>query len=993
MSKKNWLKVIFILTLVFAILSAALLLNRELLTFRPWDHDAAIDLPTYASGNDERTAIIENSEQSVVVLNWDNELIYKLNTRSNSKKSFTTAKFVEMDEQNNLYVLDARFGGAFEENVERVLKYSEKGEFLEELYAYQYTNEDFILTIGKINGMRYFDGSLYLIRLDKNGFYLETIPCGNAVSANADVTSAFFPYPNAGRDLVYFHISPENSRITITTKAGGITCCDFSGAPQGEWMAAEDGGSLPWTAVSDRLANIIYTDIMTSEIVFIDRSRSRQTVIFTPPPGASSYYRINYSNGRLFAASYDNALVVSDGRNSILSSTKILSSYSYTSSFQNTRILFFALGVLAALVFLAALILLIYIISQKKISETFKRIALVGVCIAFGAGISSILIINGMEDRYRNKTLNELENVSRLVTATIDPGVLTSLFAPGQYNSPEYLRFKDTLKAVFTNLQFKGDQIYQAIWMERDDVVYMMYDLENSVGIFYPYDEYGEDSYYRKATETKKYIHTSNITSEGNWLFVCGPILDAEGNVTALIETGYDMRSVQAQTREMIIQTVLIVIASAIAFLLIMIEFILIFDAYKKNKLEAASPVFRPELLRAFIFFLFTAANLATALLPMYAANLYKPLFNLPREFVVTLPFITDMAFTALALLLVPNILQKTGIKTIAVMSSVFIAAGNALCFIAPNTTFLALAYALTGFAGGALLLVINTIIGAQKKVEDVNRGFAHFNASYLAGVNVGVIFGSILAQFFPYRVVYLFSTIVAAILLLVVIFFTRSPLAGHIFDIVYQKDRRHLGRFIFKPIVMATLLLVLLPYGVSMGFTNYFMPIFGTDNGLRESNIGQLLLLSGLFAILFGTSLCEYTAKKFSLKTIVCVSLLLNLAGIYLFAANVSLVMLVLVIIILSIANIFALTNIQTYYATLYQNMRISSMKALSVYSAVENISMAIGPVVFSYMLAYDIGFGMKLFAIVLLAALLLFMLISGIFDERKRGAAKARS
>jgi uncharacterized membrane protein YphA (DoxX/SURF4 family) len=61
----------------------------------------------------------------------------------------------------------------------------------------------------------------------------------------------------------------------------------------------------------------------------------------------------------------------------------------------------------------------------------------------------------------------------------------------------------------------------------------------------------------------------------------------------------------------------------------------------------------------------------------------------------------------------------------------------------------------------------------------------------------------------------------------------------------------------------------------------------------------------------------------------------------------------LVFVIVLLAIANIFAITNPQTYYATLYQKTRTSSVKALSAYSAVENFSMAIGPVVFSYILA----------------------------------------
>jgi predicted MFS family arabinose efflux permease len=160
-------------------------------------------------------------------------------------------------------------------------------------------------------------------------------------------------------------------------------------------------------------------------------------------------------------------------------------------------------------------------------------------------------------------------------------------------------------------------------------------------------------------------------------------------------------------------------------------------------------------------------------------------------------------------------------------------------------------------------------------------------------------------------------------------------------------------------------------------------MPIYGIEHGLTESNIGQLILLNGLFAILFGTSLCEYMLRKFPVKLVIVGSLLLNLGAIYLFSLYFSPFMLIVSIVLLSIVNIFALTNIQTYYASLYQAAGVSSMKALSVYSAVENISMGIGPLAFSYIMANNSVLGMKLFAIALLACLSLFMLVSAFFKK----------
>jgi predicted MFS family arabinose efflux permease len=1013
--KTNRPKVLLFIPVVFVALTLFLFLNKDALRFPVRSEAVPVELPTYAGGNGGRTAMIfENEEKSVVVFNAEQHLIYKLKAEPGKANSFSNAKFVEIDETDNLYILDTHFAGAFEENVERVLKYSPAGEFLEELYAYRYINEDYIITKGKIGGMAYFEGSLYLVRMEHDGFYLEKTP---ASSSGETERVLFLEYPNAFRDLIYFHINVKQQRFVFTAKSGEIRQYDFSGKLT-YTRDAEEGWVLPWTAVSDDDNSIIYTEILSGSIVGINTGSGEKTVLFTAPPESSSYYRINYVNGNLFAASYDNVLKRSgDGE------IEILDSYFYEPAIIKFQIALFVIAILDGIALLGTLALVIPLLRKLAVSESLKRILLSGMCIAFGAVIAAILIINEMDDRYERNTFNNLENVSRLVAASVvDTDLLDSLVSPSQYSNEEYLRLKDSLKVLFSRTQFKGDHVYQIIYVVRGNDVLVMYDLENSVGICYPFTEY-EGSIYQETADSGEYAHVEgSVDSEGSWMFVCGPIFDREGNVAAIIETGYDRRVVEEQTRSLIVQTILIVIAAAVALLLVMIEGILILDAYKKNKLERIekkTPVFRPELLRAafvflvdaykknklgkmekkaaafhpellraVVFFLFVVFNLATAMLPMYAANLYVPIFNLPRELVITFPFISDTIFAALALLVIPNLLGRVGVKKIVLAAAILIALGNLLCFAAVNSIYLTIAYALTGFSGGAILLAINTIIGAQKNVEDINSGFAHFNASYLAGVNVGVVFGSVLAQFFPYRIVYLFSTLVSLVLLYIIIFSIRSNSVNHIYNVDIRVDRRKgaLIKFLFKPVVLVTLILLILPYVASLSFTSYFMPIYGIENGLRESNIGQLILLNGLFAILFGTSLCEYVSKKVSLKVIIALSLALNAGAMYLFSLNMSIGMLVAVIVILAIANIFALTNIQTYYTTLYQGTRVSSSKALGVYSAVENISMAVGPVAFSYMAAKNIAGGMRLFAVILLACLALFILSARIFKEKKK-------
>ncbi|MDR2509217.1 MAG: hypothetical protein LBC77_01075, partial [Spirochaetaceae bacterium] len=59
---------------------------------------------------------------------------------------------------------------------------------------------------------------------------------------------------------------------------------------------------------------------------------------------------------------------------------------------------------------------------------------------------------------------------------------------------------------------------------------------------------------------------------------------------------------------------------------------------------------------------------------------------------------------------------------------------------------------------------------------------------------------------------------------------------------------------------------------------------------------------------------------------------------------------------------------------------------KALSVYSAIENISMAVGPVIFSYIIAGNkLSTSLRIFTAVLIVCLVLFLIVS-----RKSGTKK---
>jgi hypothetical protein len=559
--------------LLIVVLSVFLYLNRGMLNFSPWETKVPIEWPAYTGGNGQRKAIIADSASSVYVLNNSNELVYKLEAKPGKAKSFNSAKFVEIDENNNLYIMDALFGGAFEENLERVLQFSKEGKFIRELYALSYTNENFFITKGKINGMAYSNGGLYLVRIEEQGFYLE-----KADEAGGTKTIGSFNYPNAFRDITYVHINAENRRLSFSTKSGTVKQYDFDGTVLYDEKAAP--GSLPWTVVSYG-DNLVYADILKGEIV-LTRNDGEQTLLYSSPPEKSAYYRINHNGDFLFASPYDQTTGIAIFKDGESSEFEIVEGYSYSEDGKTLRILLFAGSLLDILLLVVFLVLLALRLSKISVGGYVKTMILAGGCIAFGAVISSLLIINEMSQRYNEKTYDGLENVSRLIAASVDIGFPESINSPSQAEDADYLNFKSALQTQFAELQFKGKRVYQTILKKQGETMYMLYDLENSVGTFFPFGAY--TGYYEEVFTTKQFVRSQAISPEGSWLFVCGPILDQRGEVAAFIETGYDMRSMNDETRIIMLKTWLIVGAAVVVVLLAAALLIMLSKNHKKNR-------------------------------------------------------------------------------------------------------------------------------------------------------------------------------------------------------------------------------------------------------------------------------------------------------------------------------------------------------------------------------------------------------------------------
>jgi hypothetical protein len=550
----------------FVLISGELLLHKDMISFTPWKTSGTLQFVAYGTGNTDRIGIIANARSSVLVLNADNELIYQLDAKAGAAQSFIRAEILQFDEHNNLYILDTQFGGVFEQSYERVLKYAQDGAFLGEIYRYTYSNHDFSITRGKLHGMTYYQGDLYLVRLEAQGFWLErvhTVGSGNVESL------AFVDYPHAFRDVGSCGINPGQKELALITKSGFIKQYDFFGTLSGTWAGTEPD-SLPWWVIYGPDDTLIYTDLHTAEIVCLDTKTGKPQVLFTTSPD-HPYYVLSTTEDLLFAASFaDNLLIRNkEGR------FETLETYYYAPWFTFKQKVLFVLCLLDIPPFLLTLAALLRGLVKLRWTKTSTLIFTLGIGITFGAGIATVLIIDKMQEQYNESIFSGLENISRFMANKIDLTLLDSLAFPRDYENEAYQALRGQLANLFAHTQFKGKRVYQRIWKMQEGRQYLVYDLENSAGMFYP-DTTRDASSIKKAFESASYEQGIEVNASGRWLYACGPLADSTGTVIAVIETGYDLRAVQAEIRHILITTVILSIAVLLGSIWLLIFALLI---------------------------------------------------------------------------------------------------------------------------------------------------------------------------------------------------------------------------------------------------------------------------------------------------------------------------------------------------------------------------------------------------------------------------------
>lgn len=885
--------------------------------------------------------------------------------------------------QGKIYIHDVCIEEGIRITEESVLECDERGNFVQSLAHYMYTERTLQPHIVGMSPTK--DGISYIYKTAEE---IRLITPG--------VGERSFPFENAGTLLHRAEYDEKSDIIYLCTYDGRIL--RFGNGSLDELYSSRNNKqqTIPWD-ISFFDGFLYISDIGQRNIICVDTntdmvSNITENIDFFD---REVVYNISALNSLTTSSDYTVRHYLGGSDFEYFDSCKKGFHYILFTVISKIALIVVALLILGYLIFVALFII-------KKGNIYMKMISGV-VC---GAMLLSIIILAVVIPEFRTKMTDAFYARAELASATVRNQVpkkeFISLDRAEDFMGPEYLAVRNVVTSVFFNDSDSMKDLYCSMYKYLDGEIVLSYGLEDNTGAIYPYDWEYEGSNEEMVLTTGKGITYQSSTAEGEYLFTYDPILDENGVAIGIIEVGTDVASFNEELRHLVWDALINTFAVTVVILLIVVELIYfikgVTEYEEKEKALGAGNVkeIPPEVLRMVSFLVFFLTNLPTAFLPIYAMNVAENVsgLSLAPEIMAALPLSAEVITGAVFSVVGVSIVKKMGEKRSMFVFSLLFIAGFALKIV-PNIWMLILGNAVQGIGWGVILLVVNMRI-TDLPEEQKDLGFSQYNVASLNGINCGVVFGGFLVNWMNYQMVFVVSTILSISMLLITSKYLSHPGKGE------EEEETSGGfletiRFCLNIRVIAVLLLIVTPTTICYYFLNYLYPIVGTGYGLSETYIGYSYLVNGIFVMAFGGALTNFFSKE-KRKTIgvVTASLIYAVAFvIVVYLQNIPALFMALAL--LGISDSFGLPLQSGYYTDLKAVERYGIGPALGIYNLVVNVAQAIGPFVFSYVILVGIGPGLSVVAASLVISGLLFLIIGSLMDgidnKNKKGKREMKA
>ena len=992
-NKKYIVRIIFgiflILTCLFVFKNSNLMTNSAILS-----GSGEFYYPSYvwiAENGDKY--FITNSKTQVLVVDENNRYKLEINGEVTSDKGFNFVNNVVADEKGYIYITDIRYNDHYDRDArKRILKYTPNGILDKVLYDYSFEEEDMPYIHSSLMTLEYNNGRLYYAQRDFNSFSLFSIAIDG--SEEEPILEKQYAYENAGLLIADFALDVNKKEVYICTKKGDILKATEEGL-----ILLYDGGNyntdfefyeVPNEIVLNHNATkVFFTDVGTREVYSLDlETFEKQTVLESDKSllldEQEIYYRItsatNKENTVAFCCSNGNFYVCQDN-------TLLEMGYSFT--YGASTIISF-LGAWIGMLIIVGLLLyafvkfFIYTFQSEK-GNTLQTYFFIFIAIAIIFATVSSILIRDTSDRYATSILASTYSMSKLSADLVDGDVLERINTPDDYMNEDYQIIRKQLQSAYSGNTQDSDATYCSLYRVQNNVVYYTLHISDDNGVIFPDELTYEDSDYKYILETDEPLTFSEIeTGDGEWMYTSSPIYNSKGEMVGVCEVGKNRVTYSQANKEMLLEILIRVGSLTVIIFLIFYEIINFMNIIKEKlnlpkQMDNYNAHLFVDFTRTFAFLIFAADNFTSVIIPIMAQELYNTASIIPETIAIALPLASQSFAMAVSGFLAGYIVGKIGNRKTFIAGIILHIIGLILCGLSSSLEMFSVAMLIVGIGMGTNTVCLNSYIVARKDNEEKAKGFYLLTAGTYAGTNCGVIIGTILSEEYGHSYVFFVSAIVAVLVLLVVFTLYKKDYVSEEIEATEEEiSSISLPRFLTRIKVIGYFIFAMTPYIIFASFVFYFLPLFASEQGVSETNIGIITLVYGIATCYLSPLLTKYIVERFGAKISLIIASLITAGSLVIFLVNPTVASLIVIVLIMGVADSFGYPALSMYFSELQEVNAYGENKSLGVYGVFDGIAQTIAPFIFGAALAFGTNQGIVVIGIGFACCTFLFIITS---------------
>lgn len=1006
--------------------------DLKFFTRSPFERSLYFEVPSFVSVDEAGNAyVIDKGMRRIVKVDPEGTALFSIEGGKRDEDSFYYAKELSVDKQGVIYVVNTLLDkkGIFT-TTEQILRYSAWGKFEKTVFSTGYGEDaeqrDWtLIRRGRICGIKANDAGIFWFVLTKDGIDIHTL--------NAERDTILYKYPLKDAHIYVADAAIfDKSRFAYITKKGEIVECDVNSgssktrigrtliqneqAPtlSGETPAASlpDTGNtaavspamIPWEIGYDGKGNIYFSDLQGRDIKMISHNAQAQSVLSRESLAKSGrelghfiFYTLDSIAGGTFATVVGYS-VVDSGEAPYLNfdslviaaraSGEILHYFSSASIPLHTNILILAKWLLAALT-LALFLFIIRYTYHEILNRRLTPVMIQVISILFIISVSSIVVGNmaleNFTSRYQTDTLNKIAQMVQTFSKVLDTEKLERINSLEHFMNDDYLAIRDQAHSALNyNRDAWNEGYYVALYKVRDNNVYSIMYYNDQVGQ-YPFVDYMDPgSYFYQVYHEGKTLTDKISSFEGDYLYGMGPVYNDKGEIIAIIEVGTDMYGFMEENMKLVKSLVIETLTMLVILVLVLVEISFFGNVLRRMRqsLEAGLPANEKdfstiEMIRPLSFIISIAIFSSMAFIPVMMNRIYEPVFSLPKNVVLGLPIAAEMLFGGGGILIASNRLDKLGWKRILYAGFIILAAGLIISGLADKALTLVVARSVAGLGSGFILMGLRGLVNTAPDFESRTRFYAQLNSGTIAGLNVGVIIGALMADNFGYATVFFLMVIVIALSLLFCLKFIRGRAEKDMTVIPKQSSISTL-RFFFDRKVFAYFMFIVLPTCIALSFLNYMFPVYAETIGISTSDVGRGFILNGLIVIYLGPPLSNYFAKLFGAKHSAFISVALLGLALIIFGLFSNIAGAFVTVALIGLAMSFGASLQNDYFLRFYKVTDYGEGRSVGIYEIFGKCGDMAGPLIFGAATVTSVSGGVIGVGIVIIVMFLLFLLIN---------------